>query len=135
MRIAFKKRAKGQIEFGIIYGSIALLLIGAARLLPVFSIVPSCIFKGISGIPCPTCGSTRSVVYLSQGDFAAAFAMNPLTSLGLVVVVSYFFYSFIALLLDLPRASFILTGHEKNVVRAMVIMLFLAQWAYLIATR
>lgn len=135
MRVVFKKRSTGQIEFGIIYGSMALLLLGAARVLPILSIAPSCVFKGITGIPCPTCGTTRSMLYLSQGDFATALAMNPLASLGLGAAVPYFFYCAITLIFNLPRMSFILTGREKRAVRATTVMLLLIQWAYLIATR
>ncbi len=135
MRIAFKKRSTGQIEFGIIYGSMALLILGAARVLPILSIAPSCVFKGITGFPCPTCGTTRSVLYLSQGDIATALAMNPLASLGLIAAVPYFFYSVITLIFNLPRMSFILTDREKKAVHATAVMFLLVQWAYLIFTR
>lgn len=135
MRIAFKKRSIGEIEFGVIYGSMALLLLGSARVLPVLSLTPSCVFKGLTGIPCPTCGTTRSVVYLSQGDAANALVMNPLATLGLMAAVAYFFYSVITLLFNLPKLSFLLTNREKTAIRSGVIMLFLAQWAYLIMSK
>jgi len=134
MEVTFKKKSTGQIEFGIIYGIMALLLIGAARLLPILSIAPACIFKGITGIPCPTCGTTRSVVYLSQGDIATALIMNPLAALGLIAALLYFSYSVITLLFDLPRIGFILTNREKIAVQISAITLILVQWAYLIFT-
>ena len=37
-----------------------------------------CIFKQITSIPCPSCGSTRSLVSLFNGDFKGAFYWNPL---------------------------------------------------------
>ena len=37
-----------------------------------------CFLKGVTGFPCPSCGSTRSVVYLLQGEFMLAIKMNPL---------------------------------------------------------
>jgi hypothetical protein len=135
MRIAFKKKSAGQIEFGIIYGSMALLIVGAARVFPILSIAPSCVFKGITGFPCLTCGSTRSVLYLSQGDILTALAMNPLIALGLISAVPYFFYSFVTLIFNLPRMSFILTDREKTAVHAVTVMFLLVQWAYLIFTR
>jgi Protein of unknown function (DUF2752) len=135
MYVTFKKRSTGHIEFGVIYGSMALLLIGAARVLPILSIAPSCVLKGLTGIPCPTCGATRSVVYLSQGDLATAFLMNPLTALGFMAAVPYFFYSVITLIFNLPRIRFILTNREKIAVQKTAIMLILVQWAYLISTR
>jgi hypothetical protein len=135
MRVAFKKRSTGGIEFGILYGSITLLVLCAARFLPILSISPSCVFKGITGIPCPTCGSTRAAIFLSRGDVAAALTMNPLATLGFIAAVLYFFYSIVTLIFDLPRISFTLREPEKQAVRVAAIMLLLVQWIYLIATR
>jgi hypothetical protein len=37
-----------------------------------------CLFKRITGIPCPSCGSTRSILELASGHFQEAFLLNPL---------------------------------------------------------
>jgi hypothetical protein len=37
-----------------------------------------CPLKRISGIPCPACGSMRSISSLLQGDLLAALSYNPL---------------------------------------------------------
>jgi hypothetical protein len=37
-----------------------------------------CIFKTVTGIPCPACGSTRATVYLLHGNVKDAFLLNPL---------------------------------------------------------
>jgi len=37
-----------------------------------------CLFKRITGIPCPSCGATHSIVSLLHGDFKAALMENPL---------------------------------------------------------
>lgn len=42
-----------------------------------------CLFKNTTGIPCPACGSTRSVLALLAGDVSTAASTNPL---GLVVL-------------------------------------------------
>lgn len=36
-----------------------------------------CLIKNITNIPCPSCGSTRSVISILNGDFVQAFYMNP----------------------------------------------------------
>lgn len=41
-----------------------------------------CLFKRISGIPCPSCGTTRSVIELLHGDILGAILWNPF---GLIV--------------------------------------------------
>lgn len=36
-----------------------------------------CIIKNVTGIPCPACGTTRSVSALFTGNFRTAFNLNP----------------------------------------------------------
>ncbi|MDR1897122.1 MAG: DUF2752 domain-containing protein [Prevotellaceae bacterium] len=43
-----------------------------------------CLFYKITHLPCPSCGSTRSVLALLNGDFTHAFYLNPL---GFVIAV------------------------------------------------
>lgn len=42
------------------------------------STVEVCLFKHVTNIPCPSCGSTRSVISLLNGDFSGALLQNPL---------------------------------------------------------
>lgn len=44
-----------------------------------------CLFKYITGIPCPSCGITRSIIFLMHRNIIDAFSMNPL---GIVVAVA-----------------------------------------------
>lgn len=37
-----------------------------------------CIFKNTTGIACPSCGTTRSILLLSQGKVAESLLLNPL---------------------------------------------------------
>ena len=37
-----------------------------------------CLFKQLTSIPCPSCGTTRSVISLTQGNFEQALLINPL---------------------------------------------------------
>jgi hypothetical protein len=37
-----------------------------------------CLIKHVTNIPCPSCGSTRSVILLSKGDFIGALNLNPI---------------------------------------------------------
>ncbi len=132
MRIGFKKRTSGQIEFGIIYGGISLAGLLSARLLPVARLLPSCLIKEFFGFPCPTCGATRSVVRLSYGDLRGSFAANPLVSLALVSTVIFFLWSVASLIMGLPRIELVLSEREKNRMRAGVILLVVANWLYLV---
>ena len=135
MRLILEKRTRGQIEFGIIYGGIALLAVCAGRFVPVLSFAPSCVFKGLTGVPCPTCGATRAVVHLAQGELSASLILNPLVVLCLVIASAIFFYSLITLVLDVPRVRVILSDREKNIARSAVVALVLANWCYLIISQ
>lgn len=46
--------------------------------------VNTCLIKNVTGIPCPSCGSTRSVTSIINGNFTHAFLLNPL---GYIVAV------------------------------------------------
>lgn len=37
-----------------------------------------CFIKSVTGVPCPSCGSTRSVLELLHGQLKSAFLLNPL---------------------------------------------------------
>ena len=47
-----------------------------------FQITPSaftpCPFKTITGMPCPSCGTTRAILLLSQGQLTESLWLNPL---------------------------------------------------------
>ena len=72
MQLSLKKRTAGRIEFEILFGFIALVAVAAARFLPVDLFAPACVFKSVTGFPCPACGSTRAVAHLAQGRFSSA---------------------------------------------------------------
>ncbi|WP_363245110.1 DUF2752 domain-containing protein [Daejeonella sp.] len=50
-----------------------------------------CLIKNITTIPCPSCGSTRSVLAITQGNFNEAFFINPL---GYILAFIMFFIPF-----------------------------------------
>jgi hypothetical protein len=39
---------------------------------------PPCIFRQLTGLQCPGCGSTRALHHLLHGHLATAFTLNPL---------------------------------------------------------
>ncbi len=43
-----------------------------------------CLIKAITGIPCPSCGTTRSVLALSRGEILNSVMLNPF---GLIVLL------------------------------------------------
>lgn len=41
-----------------------------------------CLTRAVWGIPCPTCGITRALVYLMHGQWSAAWSIHPVGSLA-----------------------------------------------------
>lgn len=132
MRVNLKKRTKGRIEFGIIYGAIAVLLLVAARFLPLLALAPQCAFQKLTGFPCPTCGSTRSIVYLARADFLSAFSMNPLITAGFVAAILALLYCAATLVFDLRRIRLSLSEREKALFRVVAVVIVLLNWFYLV---
>jgi hypothetical protein len=132
MRAYVYKRDSSSIEFGIIFGIIALLILVAARFPDVAAFAPACALKGFTGMPCPTCGSTRAVLHLAHGNVFAALAFNPLISACLLTAVLFFLYSLITLMPGVPRIGLAFSEGEKNALRIGAVMMVLVNWMYLI---
>ena len=130
MHLTLKKRASGDIVFGLIYGTITILALIAVRFLPVLELMPSCVFRAFTGIPCPTCGATRSLVHLANGNLSASFGMNPAIALLMFAALLMFVYD-VATLFSGSRISLSLTPREATLMRAGAVVVLLANWAYL----
>jgi len=132
MLVSLKKRTDGDIEFGIIYGGIAILVLCAAHFLPVLSLFPDCAFQSITGFPCPTCGFTRTVEHMAHGDLISSIIVNPLAALCFMSAVLYFVYSIFTLMCGSARIFIRLTDKEGNALRMSALFLVLLNWLYLI---
>jgi len=123
----------GAPPLGLVFGAIGLLGAAAVWLLRVDRLpLTLCLFKGLTGLPCPTCGSTRTMGRLAALDFAGSLAMNPLATLGAVVVTAWA----LADLALLPRKRALgleVAPRLARVLRWGALVLFLANWAYLLA--
>jgi hypothetical protein len=56
-----------------------------------------CVLKNTVGLPCPSCGTTRSVLHVVQGDLSTALLMNPfgiIVFIGLVVIPFWILYDY-----------------------------------------
>ena len=60
-----------------------------------------CLFKTVIGVPCPSCGTTRSLLLISKGNFIKALMLNPLGYLGAAMLVIFPFW----IVLDFIRKS------------------------------
>ena len=92
---------------------------------------PVCPFHALSGVPCPTCGSTRALLALAALDAPRALAWNPLVVVGLtaLAVAGALAPFWVAARAPLPITD------ERAVrwMRVVVPAALAANWLYLIA--
>jgi hypothetical protein len=123
----------GSPPLGLVFFGIGLLAAAAVGLLRLDRLpLTLCVFKGLTGLPCPTCGSTRTLGQLFALDVAGAWSQNPLATLGAVAVATW---GLVDLAL-LPRRRAVGLEIAPRLGRALrwgALGLFLANWIYLIA--
>jgi hypothetical protein len=62
-----------------VWGGIALAVLALRPFWPiVVPLLRECAFRDFTGLPCPTCGSTRGAIALLDGRILDALAFNPL---------------------------------------------------------
>ncbi len=132
LRILLRERKSGEIELGVVYGLIALVVLAAVRFLPHSGLLPSCVFLAVTGLPCPTCGTTRSFLHLAHGDLPAALAQNPLAAAAMIAALAWMCASAALFLLRSPRPALVTTRSEGVLIRTAAVVLFLLNWSYLI---
>ena len=64
-----------------------------------------CLFKNITGIPCPGCGMTRAFLFLGHGKIYEATMLNPSSLLAFTIII----------FLWINKAVYIATGKEVKV--------------------
>ena len=121
----------GAPPLGAIFGGIGLLAAGAVALLGLDRVpLTFCMFKGLTGMPCPTCGSTRVAGRLFELDPAGALLMNPFTTVLAVVITAWAVVDVILL----PRRRALRVGLSRSagrVFRVVAFVAFFANWVYL----
>ena len=93
---------------------------------------PICHLREWTGVPCPTCGSSRMVEALLRGEVFEALRWNPLALLTVVLLALWAVASTSRHLLGLPPLRPLLESWERTALRLSAVVLLVAGWAYLI---
>ena len=97
---------------------------------------PRCAFRAITGLPCLTCGATRSAWQFLHGHFLTSLRFNPLAFLAYCGIAIFDLYAIAVLIARTPRLRLSnFTRFEKLVVRILVIALLSGNWLYLVVAR
>lgn len=114
------------------YGWIA--LVGQLKPEEVANTYEVCLVRHITHIPCPSCGSTRSVLSIMQGDLSGGLYWNPLGYvIFAIMVVSPFWIGYDVLLKKDTYYHFFLRFEEtlrRKTVAIPAIGLLLLNWIW-----
>jgi hypothetical protein len=108
--------------------------VGALALRPLWlALAPHlrpCIFRSLTDVPCPTCGTTRAATAFLEGNLWAAFAANPLAAaVGLIFVAGAPLAALWAVSRwPIPK----LTKSSLGWTRICMVLLVAVNWLYLI---
>jgi hypothetical protein len=126
------KRAPVWLPAAVLAGG----LLGAAGLRVAaefrISLFPPCLWLKLSGFPCPGCGCTRSLLAWTHLDPVAAFRFNPLFSLALLLVGSWWVLSLLEGATGAPRLNRLRAAVEHRRFWWTCTAVAALNWVYLI---
>ncbi len=134
MKITWQPRRRGSIDYELLWlavGSASLVLgfIWLRLNLP----VPSCKFHDLTGLPCATCGATRSINSLSYGNIVDAAVWNPVVFGMSLIVALALGYCAVVVLFKLPRLRIAGVGGKfKRLLPWSFVGLLLVNWVYVL---
>ena len=88
-----------------------------------------CHFRRMTGFPCPTCGSTRAVLSLVQGEIARGLAFNPLAVVALAALIC----AAVVQLFTKRRVAVRMSRRERYLAWGLAVVALLANWAYVLS--
>ena len=135
MRVYWRRLRPGELDHELLWLAVSVTsaVVGVAW----FAIGlpwPQCNFRALFGIPCFTCGATRSAIALLTGDFAGAWKWNPLAVVTMLGIVLFDVYALAVLVLRRPRLRFDVSG-AKWLLAGRVAAVAGLNWAYLLSTQ
>lgn len=135
MEIARRSLEPGETDHELVWlcvslGGLALATAWFALHLP----WPKCAFHDLTGLPCLTCGMTRSGIQFFHGNFLAAIRWNPLVFAALCAITIFNIYAFFVLITRARRVRFVVQSQvEKRYLRVIAVAVLLLNWTYLLS--
>ena len=117
----------------MIWGAIGLVALAVARFVPSgLTDFYHCPFHSLTGIPCLTCGMTRSFRHVVHGRFFEAFDLNPLGAIFCIFTILFVVYAFTVIVFHIPRPRLQLENPVQHLVlRFGLPGILLLNWIYL----
>jgi hypothetical protein len=135
MQVSRRHLSPNEIDHELIWLTVSLGSLGVAALWFSLGLAwPRCVFHELTGLPCVTCGMTRSGVEFFHGRFLAALKWNPLVFAFLCGVTAFNVYAFAVVTTRASRFRIVFRGQaEKQYARGIVIAALALNWVYLLS--
>jgi hypothetical protein len=132
-----KLRLDRSIPLGSTFLRASLIAVGvcalvAARWFPFGALPPLCAFKTFTGLPCLSCGMTRSWVHVVHGRFGDAWLTSPLGVLLCLATVAAIAYGVARSTGRMPALRLDLSKAGRLGVRIAVGLAVLINWGYVL---
>lgn len=92
-----------------------------------------CIFKNITGFPCPSCGSTRATLLLFHGEFGKSIFINPFGIITNLLIL----LSIVWMVMDIIKSRDTFLQFLKKTwdfrIQLLVLLIVVANWIWNIA--
>jgi len=121
------------VDHELIWGSVGILALAMARFVPrQLMDLYVCPFRHFTGIPCLTCGMTRSFQHLVRLELGQAVALSPFGALFAVLTGLYVLYAIAVVAFPLPRVRVrVDNSFLRWTLRLGIPALLLANWVYM----
>jgi hypothetical protein len=135
MRLIVRRLAPGELNHELLWLSVSVGALACAAIWLSFGLPwPSCVFHDITGLPCLTCGATRSTIAFLHGNFVAAWFWNPIAFLALCGITVFDLYALSVLAVRAKRLRVVLLSERaKQFTRFTVIATLVLNWIYLLS--
>jgi hypothetical protein len=135
MQVSYRHLRSNETDHELIWLTVSLGSLGVAALWLWLGLPwPRCVLHDLTGLPCITCGATRSAIEFFHGHFVAALNWNPLVFAALCGVVAFDLYAFAVVATRAPRLRFVCRNQaERQYARAILIVALALNWIYLLS--
>ena len=134
MQLCRRQLNPGESDHELIWSAVSLGSLGLAAAWFALGLPwPRCIFHELTGLPCITCGMTRSAIQFFHGHFLAAWRWNPLVFAVLCGVATFDLYAFFTLVTRTTRLRVVFREKEKKYARIILMTAFALNWMYLLS--
>src|SRR6266481_8269331 len=134
MRITARHLVPGELDHELIWLSATAVSLGLAVSWFALGLPwPRCVFHDLTGLPCVTCGMTRSAIQFLHGHFFAALKWNPLVFALLWGVVAFDLYALVTLAMRGPRLRIVFRQAERKYARGVIVAVLALNWFYLLS--